>query len=341
MADLVGLDVPPIAGGPRPAIDWLDVTPLCDEALRYVIGQPRGWRCAQQLGEYLDLPTVQRPIGVFGCGGPPHGQAMTVTTTPMQIEIRIEDWVRHVFERADWLVHDQRWHDADYGPRLVTWGTCRRVVMGTVAFADAGRILMTHCIGALDRQPEVALTLWSCAMPLRMRQPAGAGRLEGRIDVGCGEYGFEMPYSWRTRSESAGASWARADVDLVDPRGGPPPATLRVRVGGDPNVPVETRRRQTASRLAKAGWVPSLTITEPDELWRARPGGFELRELRARSRSGALADLRIAHGEHDGVAVEIIVACGEGRPRCWMRAKRALEIAAETLGPRRVPTQHA
>jgi hypothetical protein len=31
----------------------------------------------------------------------------------------------------------------------------------------------------------------------------------------------------------------------------------------------------------------------------------------------------------------VIVACEEGRPRCWMRAKRALEIAVETLGPRR------
>jgi hypothetical protein len=336
MASLVGLDDPPrFAGGQQQEIAWVSVTPLRDEGLRYVIGQPRGWQCAQRLGEYVDLPTVQRPIGMFCCGGPPLGQAMTVTTTPMQIEIRIEDWIRHVFERADWRVHDQRWHETDHGQRLVTWGTSRRTVMGTVAFADAGRIIMTHCMGAVGRQPEVALTLWRCAMPMRMRQPASAGRLEARIDAGCGAYGFEMPYSWRVRAELCGTGCARADVDLVDPRGGPPPATLRMRVGGDPELPVDVRRRQTFGRLAKAGWVPSLTITEPDELWRGRPDGLTLQEVRARSRSGAIADLRIGHGEHDGAAFEVIVACEEGRPRCWMRAKRALEIAVETLGPRR------
>jgi len=323
-----------LAEDPNASLEQLLVTPFDDETLRYSLGLFSEWQRAEELGEFLDLPTVQRPIGAFGSGGPPEGQSMTVTLTPMAIEIRMEDWVRQVFERSQWTVLDQRWHENEGDPRLVTWGTRKNVVKGTVAFADGGRVFMIHCMGAARRQAAVATTLWHCAMSLRLERPAGPGALEGRVELGCGEHGFQLPLSWDTRSEFIGTHAATTDAALLDPRRLPSPTALRMRIGGSPELPLQTRREASLARLRKAGWALARQLTEPDAPWRGRPARWQIIELQARTKAGDPVKLRIAHGDHEGLAAEVLVTGHEQRPRCWMRALRALEIAAESLGPR-------
>jgi hypothetical protein len=250
---------------------------------------------------------------------------MTVTTTRMSMEVRIEDWVRTVFERSRWIVDDQHWEETEHGPRLVTWGMRLGVTKGTVAFADGGRIFMVHCLGM--RRKAVEETLAEAAMSIRLTRPGGPGRLEARRDVGCGEHRFQLPFAWEVRK--AGATTLVAD--LIDPRGDPPPATLRIRFGGDPNQPAEARRKDTLRRLWDAKWRPAREIVDPEQLWYGCPEGFEVRELRARTPHGDVADLQIMHGVHADVPVELLVAGTKDRPRCWMRAIRALEVAAESL----------
>ncbi|MEM6989698.1 MAG: hypothetical protein AAF721_04355 [Myxococcota bacterium] len=332
MTTLFGLDAPvPVVGGDGTPHDVIRVTPYDDETLRYVVALGRGWQRAEVLGDFLDLPTVQRPVGAFGTGGPPAGQSMTVTITPMAIEIRAEDWVRHVFARSGWTVHDQRWHDTDHGPRVVTWGTRGRFVKATVAFADGGRLWMTHCMGAAGMQPAVAGTVWDSAMPLHVERPLAAERLEARAELACGDHRFQIPMSWELRRTHVGEAVACTDAALLDPRRLPTPALLRVRVATDRVDSIDERRARTLARLKKAGWSLARAVNEPRRAWRGCPPGWQLRELQAVTPEGETVELLLTHGDWEERAVETCAGALSGRTRCWMRAVRASEIAVESL----------
>jgi hypothetical protein len=338
VAALVHLDrAPPLPSDFAGTHRLLEVTPLRDSTFTYRLAVPRDFRVRASVGERLDMPFIQRPIGVFGCGGAPHGLQITVTTTPMPVEIRIEDWVRHVASRSRFVVHDERWHDTPAGPRHVIWGTRDRIVKGTVAFADGGRLWMAHCMGDARRQPEVAAMLWWSAMPLRVVRPGGPGWLEARRDHACGGWRFSLPWSWARGSEGADAGGAHTTARLVDPRG-PVRAKLRVHVGDPLHMPIVERRAVTLSRLRGRGWTFARHVDTSARSWYGRPEGWEVAVVKGRCRAGSAFDLCLAHGPCDGVGAEIVLAGAEETARAWMRGLRALEIAAETLarcpGPR-------
>lgn len=341
VAALVHLDrAPPLPSDFAAMHRMLEVTPLRDSTFTYRLAVPRDFRVSADMGERLDVPFVQRPIGTFGCGGAPHGLQITVTTTPMPIEIRIEDWIHHVASRSRIVVHDERWHDTPAGHRHVTWGTRDRVVKGTVAFADGGRLWMAHCMGDARRQAEVAAMLWWCAMPLRVVRPGGPGRLEARREHACGAFGFSLPWSWARGSEGGSDGRAHTTAKLVDPRG-PVRAKLRVHVGDPLPMPLAERRALTLSRLRARGWTFARQVDAPRRRWYGRPDGWEVALVKGRCSSGSTFDVCLAHGPCEGVGAEIVLAGVEETSRAWMRGLRALEIAAETLVRRPEPRDPA
>ncbi len=307
-----------------------EVTPAWDHTLAFRIPLPRGWDRALHLGTWAEVPTVARPIGMFVSMQPPGTVAMAVMTTPMPIEVRVEDWVRRDQERAGWTVLDQRWHDTPHGLRCVTWATQNNLVRGTVAFADAGRLYTVNCQSPLSGQAKLADLVWASALALALELPAGPGRLEARHRLECDGHHFEVPASWEAEPTRVGRNAVHRDVALIDPRG-PLRAKLRVRVGGDAETTLDVRRRHTLARLAAAGWAPSRAIDPLDTPWYAQPGGWEARQLTATSPLGEPFHLRVTHGTADGIPVEAMVAGSTDGPTSWMRAVRALEIAIESL----------
>lgn len=310
-------------GLPEPALDPLVVLPMRDEALRYAIGIPSGWEMAKDMGEVVDAPHIQRPIGAFCSGDLPYGQALAVTSTPMPTAVRVEDWVRRLCERSGRVVLDQRWHETSNGPRLVTWSLRDRVLQATVAFADCGRVLMTHCMGGVGNQPSIATTVWRTALPMHLVQPGGDGRLEARTSH-CGSgVVHDLPNSWKpedAKGEDTVASitdWHRREAV----------ATVRVRLAAEVPEPLEARRQRTLARLWHDGWRTSHDLSDPGIPGPDCPPGWEIRDTEVNLPHKGLALLRIAHGECHGRGVEIVATCEPGREFLWMRTTRAVEVA--------------
>ncbi len=321
-------EAPPVIGDVA-ELRATDVTPLGDERFRYRIAVPRSWQHPDSLGHYVDLSTIPRPIGAFARDH----QSMTITTTPLAMEVRLEEWLRTGVERSGWTVHDQRWQSTDHGPRLMMWMTRSRSVRCTVAFADGGRLIATHCLGTVCRRDELAGIAWYCALSLHMVRPVSDGQLEARHHVRLGEFGFELPWSWEAGTASLGTAHTKVDARLSDPRGGSAPAVLRVRVGGTSDRTTDERRCATLRCLHASGWVLARACEVPTHPWPAAPVGWEVRELAARSSAGDAVRLTLAHGHVGDVDAEVIVACDPQRPRCGMRAARGLELATQTLAP--------
>lgn len=314
------------SGLPEPTLKACVILPMKDEALRYAIGVPADWQVLTQMGEVVDAPHIQRPIGAFGSGPPPYGQALAVTMTPLPTEVRLEDWVRRLCVRAEWRVLDQRWHQTEHGPRLVTWSGRDRFLRATVAFADCGRVLMTHCMGDIGSQPALATTLWRTALPLHLVKPGGDGRLEARESHSTDGIAFDLPNSWQSSPDD---SWATAS--LTDWHRRAPVATIRVRVHGDIEQSHEARRQSTAGRLWQDGWRTSRTLDDPGAPGPGCSDSWQLRDGEVNLPGGMLAKLRLAHGECEGQAVEVVATCEVERELLWMRTTRALEIVIESL----------
>ncbi len=319
-------------GLPNPPLEPCVVLPMKDEALRYSIGVPTDWQVLTQMGEVVDSPHIQRPIGAFGSGGPPYGQAVAVTMTPLPTEVRLEDWVHRLCVRAEWSVLDQRWHETEHGLRLVTWSAKDRFLRATVAFADCGRVLMTHCMGDIGSQPALATTVWRTALPMHLVTPGGDGRLEARRSHRGEGIVFDLPHSWQASAERGWTSGSLNDWHRRQPV-----ASVRVRVDGDVKQPHAARRQRTVDQLWQAGWRTSRTLSDPG---RPAPGfgeRWEIRDGEVNLPGGVLSKLRLAHGECEGRAVEVVATCEADRELLWMRTTRAVEIALESLQPNSRP----
>lgn len=309
------------------------VVPPGGDSYSYRLPVPRGWAYAGSVGRALDLDTIPRPIGTFVAGD--RATSIVVAVTPLPIEVRVEEWMAAELEGAGWTVTQMQWHRVGVAPKLAIAAQHQRHVRTIAAIPDGGRLYTVYVQGPTARAAEVGDRLWWSAMAFDPCRRGGPGRLEARQDVVVGAHRFEAPISWRAGPPTLTAEVAKVELELRHPSG-TPRGGVAVRTGLPSPTPLADRRQATLARLRGRGLVLARTITAPASPWRGVPADWELRTTQAKTPTGDLVEVLLVHGNTTAGAVEVLGVGSPEAKRSWMRTRRAVEIACESLAVRGV-----